>query len=152
VRVVDRFDGKGAWFTHLHPKDVGGAILSLDAMEPPQRWEWAGPDWQRRADTSVATAITGVELQSDAPDRMADRWSEVLGQPAEATGAGFEIALHGAALRFAWATDGRGEGVGAFDVAVRDVAAVRQRAAAAGCLSPDGGIVLCGTRVRLTQA
>ena len=40
VRVADQRDHNGASFTHLHPKDIGGAILSIDAMEPFERWEW----------------------------------------------------------------------------------------------------------------
>ena len=31
---------------HLHPKDVGGAILSLDQAQPKESWLWAGHDWQ----------------------------------------------------------------------------------------------------------
>ncbi len=152
VRVVDRFDGKGCWFTHLHPKDVGGAILSLDAMDPIERWDWAGPKWRENVVADVTAAIVGVELQSGAPDQMAHRWSEVLGMPAVATKDGFEIPLDRSVIRFAWAKDGRGEGVSAFDVAVRDVADVRARAVARRCLGESGEIVLCGTRVRLVQA
>ncbi|MFN0096166.1 MAG: VOC family protein [Dehalococcoidia bacterium] len=151
ARVVDRIDGKGFWATHLHPKDVGGAILSLDAMEPVERWEWAGPRWEDRVDTSVTLGITGVELQSDAPDQMAHRWSEVLGAPAEATGSGFEIPLDRSTIRFVWAKDRRGDGVSAFDVAVRDVAEVRRRAEVRGCLDAGGNVVLSGTRVYLAQ-
>src|SRR5689334_16200286 len=30
---------------HLHPKDVGGALLALDVTEPVGSWRWGGPDW-----------------------------------------------------------------------------------------------------------
>jgi len=50
------------------------------------------------------------------------------------------------------ATDGRGEGLGAFDVTVRDPAVVQARAEARGCLDAAGEVVLCGTRVRLVPA
>ena len=33
--------------THLHPKDVPGAIVSLDWADPPESWRWAGPAWTR---------------------------------------------------------------------------------------------------------
>jgi hypothetical protein len=46
-------------------------------------------------------------------------------------------------------TDGRGEGLSAFDVAVRDPAAVRERAKSRGCIDAGGEVTLCGTRVRL---
>jgi hypothetical protein len=31
---------------HLHPKDVGGAIVSVDEPRPAASWRWGGPDWQ----------------------------------------------------------------------------------------------------------
>lgn len=49
-------------------------------------------------------------------------------------------------------SDGRGEGLGVFDVKVRDAAEVLARAKARGCVDADGQVVLCGTRVRLVQA
>ena len=45
-----------------------------------------------------------------------------------------------------------GDGLGAFDVAVRDPAAVRAAAKARGLLGADGQVTLSGTRVRLVQA
>ena len=62
------------------------------------------------------------------------------------------IELDGAELRFVRPTDGRGEGLGAFDVAVRNPAEVRSCAQARGCIDEAGNIVLCGTRVRLVEA
>jgi hypothetical protein len=37
ARVVDQTEKDGAAFTHIHPKDVGGAILSLDHLNPKER-------------------------------------------------------------------------------------------------------------------
>ena len=34
ARIADQMDRDGAAFTHIHPKDIGGAILSLDRMVP----------------------------------------------------------------------------------------------------------------------
>jgi hypothetical protein len=48
--------------------------------------------------------------------------------------------------------DGRGEGLRAFDVAVRDPQAVRARAEARSRLDAAGEVVLCGTAVRLLDA
>lgn len=153
VRVVAQYDrDDGVWMTHLHPRDVGGAILSLDAMVPPERWEWGGPDWRDHVVTTDAVRIAGVDIQAEDPARIAARWAEVLGRPANPSAAGFEQSLDGAVIRFVAARDGRGEGVGAFDVAVRDIEAVRRRAQARGCIDAQGNVVLCGTRVGLVQA
>lgn len=148
VRLVEQAEFKGVVMTHFHPRDVGGAILSVDQMTPPERWEWGGPDWESNVRTEVSTGIVGAELQGPDPEAMATRWGEVLGRPVEFTGEGWRIALDGGELRFVEAKDGRGEGLGAFDVAVRDPAAVR-----AGAARTEGeAVVLCGTRVNLVAA
>ncbi len=149
VRVADQFDGDGVAFTHLHPRDLGGAIVSIDAMVPTERWEWGGPDWQANVRTEVATEIVGAELQGDDPEGMATRWAGVLGREIAFSDGAWRIPLDGGELRFVVHADGRGEGLGTFDVKVRDVEAVLARAAAQGCLDADGQVVLCGTRVKL---
>src|SRR5262249_25825348 len=40
ARIVDEITGDGFAFTHIHPRDVGGAIVSVDWMDPPERWQW----------------------------------------------------------------------------------------------------------------
>ena len=149
ARVVDQIDKDGAAFTHIHPKDIGGAILSLDRMIPKERWEWGGPHWTEHVRTDVSVAIVGAELQADDPGRMAGRWAAVLGQPAGQTADGWRIALDEGEIRFISPRDGRGEGLGGFDVAVRSPDEVRRRAEALGLLDPDGIILLAGTRLEL---
>jgi catechol 2,3-dioxygenase-like lactoylglutathione lyase family enzyme len=149
ARVVDQINKDGAAFTHIHPKDVGGAILSLDHMIPKERWEWGGPHWADHTRTDVSVAIVGAELQAEDPKRMADRWSAVLGRPAKQTDGRWNIALDEGQIRFVSAHDGRGEGLGGFDVAVRSPSEVHRRAEALGLLDPNGVIILSGTRVRL---
>jgi catechol 2,3-dioxygenase-like lactoylglutathione lyase family enzyme len=152
ARVVDQTDKDGAAFTHIHPKDVGGAILSLDYMIPKERWEWGGPHWNEHVSTDVSVAIVGAELQAADPGGMAMRWSAVLGRPAEKSGDGWHIDLGEGKIRFVSASDGRGEGLGGFVVAVRDPDEVRRRARSMGLLDSNGIITLSGTRVRLLQA
>jgi hypothetical protein len=152
ARVVDQTDKDGAAFTHIHPKDVGGAILSLDHMNPKERWEWGGPHWTDHVRTDVSVAIVGAELQAEDPRGMAARWAAVLGRPADQLGGGWRINLDEGEIRFISARDGRGEGLGGFDVAVRDPDAVHRRAAVMGVLDSNGVIILSGTRVRLRQS
>jgi len=150
VRVVWSMDLPQIRGTHLHPRDVGGAILSLDAAQPPSSWEWAGPEWERAVRMDVVSEITGVELQADDPLALAQRWAQVLDRPLAHTAAGVvRIVLDQGAIRFVRASDGRGTGVGGIDVAVTD----RQRllAAAAGRGVPVHGdsVVICGARIHL---
>jgi catechol 2,3-dioxygenase-like lactoylglutathione lyase family enzyme len=154
ARTVEQanLDGGTVAMSHVHPKDVGGAILSLDYMSPWERWQWGGPVWRENVRTDTSTAIVGAELQGDDPAAMAARWGEVLGLKAEPADGGWRIALDGGELRFVKAADGRGEGLGRFDVAVHDAAAVRASAKARGLLTDGGDVIISGTRVRLVQA
>jgi hypothetical protein len=152
IRVVDQIDRNGASFTHLHPKDVPGAIVSVDAMEPKERWEWGGPDWRNNVRTDVAVEIRGCEIQGEDPDAISSRWADALGTPREKTAEGWRIPVDGGEIRFVTPKDDRGEGLRQFDVAVRDPAAVAARAKARGCVDDAGELVLCGTAVRLLHA
>src|SRR5271170_8194115 len=152
ARVVDQTDKDGAAFTHIHPKDIGGAILSIDHMIPKERWEWGGPHWTEHVRTDVSVAIVGAELQAEDPGRMANRWAAVLGRPAGQTAGGWRITLDEGEIRFIPVRDGRGEGLGGFDVAVRSPDEVRRRAEALGLLDPKGQIMLSGARLRLVGA
>jgi catechol 2,3-dioxygenase-like lactoylglutathione lyase family enzyme len=156
ARIADQRDKDGAAFTHIHPKDIGGAILSLDRMVPKERWEWGGPNWQSHVCTDTSVKVAAAELQAKDPAKMAARWAQVLGraavQDSKAQDAEvWRIQLDEGEIRFIADRDGRGEGLGAFDVVVRDVAAVRAKAAARSLLDPDGIVVLACTRVRLIQ-
>jgi Glyoxalase-like domain len=150
ARIADQCDGDAA-FTHIHPKDIGGAILSLDFMKPKERWEWGGPVWQSNVRTDISLKVAAAELQAENPAQMAARWALVLGRCAVEERPLWRIRLDDGEIRFTGISDGRGEGLGAFDVVVRNVGAVRARAAARGLLDRDGGVLLSGTRVRLIE-
>jgi hypothetical protein len=151
ARIADQMDKDGAAFTHVHPKDIGGAILSLDSMVPKERWEWGGPHWQAHVCTDTSVKLAGAELQARDPAQMAERWAQVLGRAANVDAEVWRIRLDDGEIRFSLERDGRGEGLGTFDVVVRDIDAVRAKAAARGVLDPEGGVVLAGTRVRLIR-
>ncbi len=101
---------------HLHPKDVGGAILSLDEADPPESWLWAGNDWQYHSLDAVVTRMVAVDIQADDPDAMAARWAKAIGIPANAG----VIELDDAEIRFVSATDGRGDGLASADLVATD--------------------------------
>jgi len=154
ARTVSQVDRDGVHYSHIHPKDIGGAIVSVDEMDPWERWEWGGPVWRDHIKTDTSLGIVGAEIQTDDPKAMATRWSEVLGQPVKPAGDdAWRMDLDaGGEVRFVTPKDGRGEGLGRFDVAVRDPDAVRAAAKARGKLDAEGNVVLSGTRVRLVQA
>jgi catechol 2,3-dioxygenase-like lactoylglutathione lyase family enzyme len=153
VRIVWEAALEDAATLHLHPRDVGGAILSLDWMDPPESWRWAGPRWREAVRTDLVRAIAGVEIQAEDPPAMARRWSEVLAQPVRSGEDALEIRLpDGGAIHFVSPRDGRGEGVSGLLVAAADPDGVRRRARERGALREDGAIELCGVRIGVLGA
>jgi hypothetical protein len=140
---------------HLHPRDVGAAILSLDESKPAAEWDWAGHDWRAHVRTDVVTAIAGATLASDAPAGLAAHWASILDRPAAALGGGvFAIALDGGALRFVPA-HGAGEGLVGVDLveASRDAArAALERAALRGLRVEGDSVSIAGTTLRFCDA
>jgi Glyoxalase-like domain len=59
---------------HLHPADIGAAIVSLDRPVPPESWRWAGP-WEPHGEART----TGLTLSASEPDDLGKRWGDVLG-------------------------------------------------------------------------
>ena len=80
VRVVWTADLPDIAGTHLHPKDVPGAIVSLDWAEPAGSWRWAGPAWTGRVpEHPGGGGVTGVTIEVADPAAAAARWAAVLG-------------------------------------------------------------------------
>ncbi len=96
VRIVWRGDLPDIRGRHLHPADVGGAIVSIDQPIPNGAWRWGGPDWVAHRDTSVVTAIAGVVIGATDPASMRARWRtagvehSVTFQPAGVRGEGLD--------------------------------------------------------------
>ncbi|RMH70358.1 MAG: hypothetical protein D6683_15410 [Actinomyces sp.] len=96
IRIVHEASRPGIRGLHLHPADVGGAIVSIDRADPPDSWAWAGDDWRYHAASGVVSDIVGVEITGADPEDLARRWSRALGVP----NAGRAIALDDAEIRF----------------------------------------------------
>lgn len=75
VRTVWSGDFPSIRGRHLHPADVGGAIVSLDEPQPPGSWLWGGPRWQAHADNSVVGAVAGYTIATQDPTAVTTMWS-----------------------------------------------------------------------------
>ena len=144
VNVVWETDRGTAKAFHMHPSDVGGAILSFDQMTPPESWQWAGPGWEERR-AANGSGLYSVDLQSSDPAAMSKRWSKVFDRPVF----GNTMQLEGGKINFVAAEDGRGPGLTAIDLVATDkesaISAARQHK-----LPVDGDeIKICGTKIRL---
>lgn len=77
VRTVWQGDFRQIRGRHLHPKDTGGTLVSIDQPHQPGEWHWAGPDWRDHKPSGVATGLVAITLSSPDPDRLRRRWSEL---------------------------------------------------------------------------
>jgi hypothetical protein len=79
VRVVWKADFPDVAGTHLHPKDMLGAIVSIDWANPPGSWPGAGPMWTGAEPPHPPGGITGLTVEVARPRETAERWAAVLG-------------------------------------------------------------------------
>ncbi len=149
VRVAWQVDLDDIRDTHLHPADVGGAILALDDARPPASWRWAGPGWEGRVRTGIARTVTGVDLAAGDPEALAQRWARVLDRPAARLGDRFEIALAPGTLRFAASPDDPRPHVTGYEIAMADRPRAFDVARARGLPVRHDAVTIGGTRLAL---
>ena len=136
---------------HLHPKDIGGAIVSIDQPTPPASWRWGGPGWQLQRGAAAQQRVLGVSVAAGDPSAMARRWAQVLGlEAAQAHGAAQRLMLEEGWIDFAPA-DARGEGITGYTLAVARRDVVLGRARELGLAVAGHAVTLFGTRVQLRE-
>lgn len=113
VRVVWTADLADIAGTHLHPKDVPGAIVSLDWADPPESWRWAGPEWTGGAPRHAPGGVSGITIEVADPADAAARWASVLGLTFVDEGGTAAVQLEHARqdLRFVQAGSAGSEGI-----------------------------------------
>jgi hypothetical protein len=139
IRRVWDIDLEDIAASHLHPADLGGAIVSVDQPKPAGEWRWAGPDWRQR---SAVGRLIGAELTSPDPTRLMARWASALG----AGGSGNALKMDDGDIVF---SKGEAERLVAFDLSLPDADRVLAQAREAG-LEVDGRSVwVAGVEMRL---
>lgn len=111
VRIVFTAPATGITGLHLHPTDVGAAILSVDQADEWDEWPWAGPRWRDHVTTRVVTDLIGVAMQSDRPAETAARWAALLDREVDDVDGQYHVRLDEGVLRFVPPGDDRGDGV-----------------------------------------
>ncbi len=152
VRVVWSIELPDIEAMHLHPRDTGGTLVSLDHPEPAESWRWAGPSWPEHRRENVTRRVVGAVLQSPDPSALARRWSEWLALPVSGERDGTRtIALEGGDLQFIVA-DARGECLAGFAVACANRPAVLAAAEARGLEHSSDSVCVGGVRIHLRDA
>ena len=154
VRVIAKSPDRRYQYTHFHPGDCAGVLTSIDSVvgdggwrEPKSDWPPAGPDW-RGFESETSLGIASVTIQARDPVAAAERWSLLLGEPAERTGSAMQIALDPGLIRFVEPVDADATGVVGLDIVVRDAAAAFDAARRIGLPSSDDAIRICGVAIR----
>ena len=117
---------------HLHPKQVGGAILSLDNMNPPSSWLWAGTEWEKDINKSLVSHISGVNICSPNPDKLLSNWEKALGRK-RSIGSN-SINLSGSSINFVMNNHSQSEHISAFKIHSANRLDLEKRAANRGVL------------------
>ena len=144
IRKIWEVDLPEAKAFHMHPKDTGGAIASLDEMVPPNAWLWAGPDWENRQ-ASLVTGIEGVDVQSDNPDAMASKWAQIFDREISQANALPILNLDSGYIRFTQAIDDRGPGVSTIYFRTNHLQQILANARELGLDIKGQRVSVCGT-------
>jgi hypothetical protein len=150
VRKVWEVNLHDAQAFHMHPRDVGGDIVSFDQMSPPESWKWAGHDWQKRG-ANLVDEIVGVEIQAHDVGAMADRWAEVFGKEVSFGEDCLLISLESGEIRFLEDTNGRGDGVCGVDLRTGNLASILEIAKQEGLKVEGNRVTVCGTDFRFVR-
>jgi catechol 2,3-dioxygenase-like lactoylglutathione lyase family enzyme len=151
VRAVSQKDLPEYQYTHFHPSDTSGVLLSLDTtfaptgVDPALWWPPAEKDWLKHARSDVTKGLAGVEIQHDDPDKAAATWAKILNRPATDN----IIRLDGGQIRFVPVADDRGPGVSAYDVKAADRERVLAAAEKRGKKHGPSQVEVCGCRINL---
>jgi len=121
MRVVWEGSVPGIRGMHLHPADIGGAIVSLDEADPADGWPWAGPEWRDHVRRRTVSGFAAAHLHAADPGALAARWSSVLGiDPVGGASGSPAIGLDDAVVRFESPEDDRGDGLAGIDLTAAD--------------------------------
>jgi hypothetical protein len=151
IRSIAQHDTPDYTFTHFHPGDFGGVLTSIDMVddgaswrEPMGKWPPAGKSWKDARAPDDVLGITGATVQAREPEKTAQHWADLL----EAERRGDTVALDMGVLRFVHPVDADGTGVVGIDIAVRNPAAVLDRAKTNGIPVKNDAVWICGTALR----
>ena len=142
---------------HLHPRDTGGCLLSIDRHSGAENtmggYHWAGSTWQEKANPDIV--ITAATMQCDDPVATAERWGLILRRPLLDAGENVRVMnLDNARAFFTPLADQRGEGLTEVHLRCGDVAGVLARAEQqklrTGQNADQRYVDVCGVRLLLS--
>ena len=77
IRTVWEGTGDAIRGRHLHPRDTGGTLVSLDQPDIAGEWAWGGPQWKSRRASSAVSAIDSFTVSVPDPDFSRTHWTQL---------------------------------------------------------------------------
>jgi hypothetical protein len=77
VRTVWEGTGDAIRGRHLHPRDTGGTLVSLDQPDIAGEWSWGGPQWKSRRASTVVSAIDSFTVSVPDPESSSAHWTQL---------------------------------------------------------------------------
>ncbi len=145
IRSVWNIDLDDIAATHLHPADLGGAIVSIDQAEPPESWRWGGKDWQNQ---SVPGSIRGASFTSPDPETLSRKWAAALGLEHSRTGSEFQLRWDAGNLTF---VEGEADKLKQFHLTTPDPEQNFKRAEEAGLAVENDAVQFAGVSLKLAS-
>jgi len=75
IRTVWEGTGDAIRGRHLHPRDTGGTLVSLDQPDVAGEWAWGGPEWKSRRSSSVVSGIDSFTVSVPDPESSRVYWT-----------------------------------------------------------------------------
>ncbi len=141
IRRVWNIDLPDISASHLHPADIGGAIVSVDEARPAGSWRWGGPHWREQA---VPGRLASAAMESPDPDGLAQRWALALGLTVDER----VLYLDDGAIVF---REGKAERLAAFGLYLPDAEEILERAEAMGLDVDEREISFAGVGLSLLE-
>ncbi|MEM9572405.1 MAG: hypothetical protein AAF996_13155 [Pseudomonadota bacterium] len=145
IRRVWNIDLPDISASHLHPADIGAAIVSIDEARPEGSWRWGGPKWEQAAKPGV---LIRLDVTAIDPEAMSEKWGAVLNiTPTALRHDVFSLQLSGGSVRF---IKGDRDHLNAYQIAHPDIAACLKRAEERGLARDRDSFLFAGVRLELT--
>ncbi|MEP2988168.1 MAG: VOC family protein [Parasphingorhabdus sp.] len=143
IRSVWNIDLDDISATHLHPADIGGAIVSIDQANPAESWRWGGKNWENQ---STPGRLTGAVCSSPDPEVLSTKWAAALGLETNRHASGYQLDLDAGQLLF---VEGEEEKMQQFHLATPDPAENIARAEKLGLSAVGNVISFAGVSLKL---
>lgn len=77
IRTVWEGTGDAIRGRHLHPRDTGGTLVSLDQPDTAGEWAWGGPEWKSHRPSSIVSNIDSFTVSVPDPNITRSHWTQL---------------------------------------------------------------------------